>query len=741
MSSKFARAVATAVAAATSDPPPAPPQRPVVEEHFGTPVADPYRALEDLDDPAVRDWLATQSQMARAAFDALPGRQTLLTRLEEIERETPGAVAAASLLRDGEIVCLKRDAGQDVATLRYRPAGSHPEEVLVDPGSFPRADPADHLALECFAASPDGRHVIFGLAAAGSEETTLRILDRRTGSLLPESIPRVEAVYAWPCWLDDHTFTYAQRRPREAGAAEAETQAFTQARLHRLGSQPEDDLVVLGSDAAGSPRFEPLDFPSVFLTPGSRWAVGQVRHGDETDLSLFVAPAADLGTPGITWTPVCGRADMVTAFGIRGDEILLLTSCGAPRGRVVRTSLARPDVASAATVYEPESAVADAVAVAADAVYVGITDRAALGVVRVPHDEPDHAVRLTIGDDEPSATVVAARPDVAGVLLRTASWVRHGRILRYDPRNPGFTDTGLLSGGGRGPAELVAREVMVPSHDGVEVPLSIVHRRGLRVDGTAPAILVGYGAYGATTPMSFSAERLAWLERGGVIAVAHVRGGGAFGKAWHHAGRKTTKPNTWKDFIACAEFLVAEGLTLPARLCGSGRSAGGILIGRAITDRPDLFVAAHVGVGCTDMIRFETTANGPPNIPEFGSLAKEDEFRGLLAMSTLHQIRDGVPYPGVVLTHGINDPRVAPWQSAKTAARLQAATASPRPVLLRIDYHAGHGQGSTRRQAREELADVWSFFLWQCGDPHFQPAAGGAASPSPDAAGKERNPP
>ena len=379
---------------------------------------------------------------------------------------------------------------------------------------------------------------------------------------------------------------------------------------------------------------------------------------------------------------------------------------------------------AAATVFEPTTWVADALAVAADAVYVGITDRAARGVVRVPHDEPDAAVRLTVGDDEPSVGVVAARADVAGVLLRTSSWIRHGRILRYDPGLPGFTDTGLVAPQNR-PDDLVAREVMVPSHDGVEVPLSLVYRRGLPLDGTAPTLLLGYGAYGSTTPMTFPTERLAWLERGGVIAVAHVRGGGVFGKAWHHAGRKATKPNSWKDFIACAEHLVREGSTAPGRLCASGRSGGGILVGRAATERPDLFAAVHIGVGCTDMIRFETTANGPPNIPEFGTVTKAEEFRGLLAMSTLHHVRDGVRYPGILLTHGINDPRVAPWQSAKTAARFQAATAGPRPVLLRIDYHAGHGQGSTRRQAREELADVWAFFLWQCGVPEFQPAAGG----------------
>ena len=206
-----------------------------------------------------------------------------------------------------------------------------------------------------------------------------------------------------------------------------------------------------------------------------------------------------------------------------------------------------------------------------------------------------------------------------------------------------------------------------------------------------------------------------------MLALEHVRGGGAFGKQWHHAGRKLTKPNTWKDFIACAEHLIRTGYTSSAKLAGQGGSAGGILVGRSITERPDLFAAAHIAVGCTDMLRFETTTNGPPNVPEFGTASKKDEFGGLLEMSTLHHIHDGTEYPAVLLTHGINDPRVEPWMSAKTTARLQSASASGRPVLFRVDYHAGHGIGSKRSQRHAEQADTWAFLLWQFGAPAFQP--------------------
>src|SRR5205814_2433501 len=222
-------------------------------------------------------------------------------------------------------------------------------------------------------------------------------------------------------------------------------------------------------------------------------------------------------------------------------------------------------------------------------------------------------------------------------------------------------------------------------HDGAMVPLSIIHRADVKLDGSNPTLLYGYGSYGITEEPYYQAMRLAWLERGGVYAVANVRGSSVYGYDWYKAGYKTTKPNTWKDFIACAEYLIAQNYTTSARLGILGGSAGGILVGRAMTERPDLFAAVVPVVGVMDAVRAEATANGVPNIPEFGTVKKEDEFRGLLAMSSYHHVKEGVAYPAVLLIHGVNDPRVEWWQSAKMAARLQAATSSGKPILLDLE--------------------------------------------------------
>ena len=273
------------------------------------------------------------------------------------------------------------------------------------------------------------------------------------------------------------------------------------------------------------------------------------------------------------------------------------------------------------------------------------------------------------------------------------------------------------------PADVESKETKVSSYDGTLVPLSLIYKKGIKLDGSHPTLLDGYGAYSITIDPEFNPRYLAWIEQGGVLAFAHVRGGGEYGEEWHRAGMLQNKPNTWRDFIACAEYLIKQGYTSSAKLAGQGGSAGGILIGRAFTERPELFAAALSDVGLSDMIRDMFSPDGPLNVPEYGDLKDRQGFQNLFEMSAYYHVKDGTHYPAVMITTGINDPRVVPWEPGKMAARLQAATASGKPVLLRVDYHGGHGTiGGTKTQAEELSADKWSFLLWQFGVPAYQPA-------------------
>jgi len=714
--------------------PPVAPLRPVVDDYFGTKITDPYRYMESFTDAEVQKWVKGQAEYAEKTLGAIPGRDALLKRIDELDAGAPYTIFGLTRRPNREDYYFKQLASENVAKIYMRRDPIDAERLLVDPETFAKSNPSEHFTLSFYRVSPDDRHLLFGYAASGSEQTSLKVLDLQTGKELPEVIDRLEAEYAHPSWsADGKSFYYARRRKLGPNDPPTEGYKFTQAFRHVLGSDVASDTLVFGRDAAGSPEFAAMDFPAVLIPIGSKWAIGQVKHGDETDMTLYAAPQSELGTPEIKWRKICGRPDMVTEFTVRGDDIYLLTAYDAPRFRVVRTSLAAPDFYEAAVVVPPGEYVVDSIAAAADALYVGILRGVPNKIGRVPYEADAKMEELALPADQPSASIEFARPDLAGVIIRTRSWVREGHFSAYDSARSVFVDLNLVADGKYDrPEGVKATEVMVESHDGVEIPLSIIHRTGIKLDGSNPTLLQGYGAYGHTASMGYDPTNLAWLERGGILAIAHVRGGGAFGKAWHHAGRKLTKPNTWRDFIACAEYLVKEGYTSPAKLAGRGGSAGGILIGRAITERPDLFAAANIAVGCVDMLRFETTMNGPPNVPEFGTVSKEDEFRGLLEMSTLQHIADGTKYPAVILTHGINDPRVEPWQSAKATARFQAAQQAAqqaaeanlkdaRPVLFRVDYHSGHGIGSTRTQRHEERADVWSFFLWQFGAEGFQP--------------------
>jgi prolyl oligopeptidase len=310
---------------------------------------------------------------------------------------------------------------------------------------------------------------------------------------------------------------------------------------------------------------------------------------------------------------------------------------------------------------------------------------------------------------------VSAHPSAEGALVKIASWTTPQQILALDARTLEVEDTRLLPPSPVVFTGVVAEEVKAKSEDGTMVPLSIIRRADLPLDGGNPTWLIGYASYGFAEEPSFEPTHLAWLERGGVVAYCHARGGGEYGEEWHEAGKLKTKPNSIADFVACARQLVERKITSPAHLAGQGWSAGGIVAGGAITAHPELFGAAILRGGMLNALRFEQIPIGPFNTSEFGTVKTEEGFRMLSAIDAFHHVADGGAYPAVLVTTGIKDPRVSPWQSAKMAARLQAKSASGKPALLRVSFDDGHGNGSSRSQEQEELADTFAFLLWQIG--------------------------
>jgi prolyl oligopeptidase len=438
-------------------------------------------------------------------------------------------------------------------------------------------------------------------------------------------------------------------------------------------------------------------------------------------MRIWVAPLSSLNGDKTPWVKVTDTADDVTDLAVQGDALFLLSHKGASRFKVLKTSLSKPDLATAEVVVAPGESVVNGLVAAKDALYVRKMNGGNSELFRLeytPNAKQQQVALPFVGDMDG----LVSDPRLPGAVFSLGGWIRFGGYFAFEPSLGKVVDTGLQPQGKfDNPGTLVATEVHVKSHDGTLIPMSIVHKKGLKLDGSNPTIVYGYGAYGISSTPFFRPTWLPWFDRGGVLAVPHVRGGGEFGEDWYKAGYKTTKPNTWRDAIAGAEWLLANKYTSTPKMSIMGGSAGGIFVGRSITDRPDLFGAAVDQVPVSDLMRAEFSANGVPNIPEFGTVKTEEGFKGLFAMSSYHWVKDGVKYPAVLLTTGFNDPRVDSWEAGKLAARLMAATASGRPILLRIDFDEGHGMGSTKKAAYEERADTFAFLFWQAGVKGFQP--------------------
>jgi prolyl oligopeptidase len=697
--------------------PPVAPERPVTDDYFGTRVVDPYRWMEDAKSAEATDWMKAQDAHTRSVLERIPGRRALLDRITSLSEA--GTLVYQVIQAGSRYFYLKQAPGDDNGKLYVRDDLRGKERLLVDPTKTSRQEP--HYSIDYFVPSRDGRYVAYGISPGGSEESILHIIESATGKDLGESIDR--ALFGLVTWLPDgKTFLYLRLQAPAAKAAPTDKYLKSRIYQHTIGTHKngDGDAAVFGYDVSPRVPVAPDEVSFITASPASPWALGVVVKFVKNEVSLYAAPLDTVGRADTPWKEIAGEDDDVTKFDLHGDTVYLLTHKNASSYKVVRTSLASPDFDKAETVVPAGKSVLTGLGVAEDALYVQQLDGGIGRVLRVDFSTGGQSSPVPL-PYEGSIGEFVVNAEKPGLLMKLTSWTEPQLWYAFDPAANRVTDTGLRPRSPVDYSQIESREVKVASYDGTLVPLSIVMKKGMALDGSHPTLLNGYGAYGITLDPGFNPVLLAWLERGGIFAVAHVRGGGEYGEDWHTAGQKGTKLNTAYDFIACGEYLVDEGYTSSAKLGGQGGSAGGITVGRALTLRPELFAAILDDVGASDTLRFEQTPNGPPNTPEFGTVQIENEFHGLYAMSPYTHVRKGVPYPAVLLTTGVNDPRVAPWEAAKMTARLQAATSSDRPVLLRVDYDAGHGIGSTKSQANAETADQWSFLLWQFGDPGYRP--------------------
>jgi prolyl oligopeptidase len=652
----------------------------------GVAVADPYRWLEKDDDPEVAAWSTAQERHLRDALDALPERPAIRARLRELF--SIGTLGPPSPHR-GRYFYEKRAGAAEQPVLYVREGRNGPDRVLIDPATL---SPDATSALDWYYPSADGRLLAYGVSEGGSEKSVLRVRDVETGRDLKGTIPFTRACSLE--WLPDASGFYYTRYPEPGTVPTGEEDYDRRVFLHRLGSDWREDALVFAPA-------EHEDWPNVHLAPdGGLLAVSVSKGWTRTDVYLREGDRP--------FVPVVVGEDAVFGVTVRNRDLFLHTNLGAPRFRLFCVDPDRPERGAWREVLPEAEDVLEGAAV--------VNDRILALRLR------DASSRLFLHNLDGRLLREIELPVLGSVAGLTGEWDGDEAFFGFSSYTfpPAVYRVSLADGScetwQRVEADVdvsafVTRLVRFPSRDGTEVSMFLVHRKDRPDDGTGATVLTGYGGFAVSHTPAFGRTLLLFLEAGGLYAVVHLRGGGEYGEDWHRAGMLARKQNAFDDFLAAADLLIANGHVAKDRLAIMGGSNGGLLVGAALTQRPDLFRAVVCQVPLLDMLRYPLYRIARLWIPEYGDPDDPEAFAWLLAYSPYHRVVEGTPYPAVLLTAGESDSRVDPMHARKMTARLQAASSSGRPVLLRQETRAGHGQGKPVSKLVEEWSDVWTFLF------------------------------
>ena len=684
----------------------------VVETHWGMKINDSYRWLEDIKNPEVINWFKAQSEYTNSQLAKIPGQDKLIQEFKDLDamrsvRYHPVAKAGGKYFYEKRLPSeqMNKFYSQDIKTGK--------ETLLFDPQTHVAGKTFD---FETFV-SDDGSRILFSLGEAGNEVSDLHIYDVRSGKFLPEIIP----LALGPSFVlgSSDQITYTQMKNYDVH--DPQTMLNMPSKLHVVGTPVSSDKILTSSSSHPELNIQPQEMP-ILMTFANSPYLFMGKFTVENNHTMYFAPKSELNQNKINWKPLTTASDEVQNIIAYGNDLYLLSSKGNSHFNILKTNLKNPDLKNAEVVFKGTSEwKVSKIFLAKDFIIINKSKNELIikqsfynlktGKVSSPKIKLEGNImarNISTQDNE--------------ILLSNTGWNIPNQFSTLDLETEKITknpfaiiyNMPFLK-------NIVAEEIEVRSHDGTMVPLSIIYdKTKVKRDGASIGYMLGYGSYGISLTPSFRLEFIPFLTNGAVVAIAHVRGGGEKGTDWHLGGKKTTKPNTWKDFNACAEYLIQNKYVSDKKLAISGGSAGGILIGRAVTERPDLYRVAIPTVGIMNALRMEFDPNGPANIAEFGTIKDETEFKALLEMDSYHQIKKGVKYPALLVTTGFNDPRVSSYNPAKFAAKMQNENGSKNPVFLDVNYDAGHFGGSTRDEYFKEESKKIAFILWQCGHPDFQ---------------------
>jgi prolyl oligopeptidase len=677
---------------------------PIVEDYFGTTVADPYRWLEDLDSPATGTWVAAEAKLTEEYLASNPARRRIRARVAALyDFEKIGTP-----FHEGGRYFYTRNTGlQNQSVLLTATDLSGPPAVALDPNAL-SAD--GRLAAVGYVASRDGRLLAYGVSVSGSDWTEWHIHDLSTGKDLPDVIRYTK--YYEPAFSHDGAGLYYSAFPPPRPGEELSAPDVGNALYyHSIGTPTSADRKVFQESAHPGWQFKP------YLSSEGRWLVivgGDGEVGDSGRENIYLL---DLTTLHANVKPVAIGFDAAYIYvGADAGSVFLLTTLDASRGKVIAIDPNRPDRGNWKNVIAEGS---DAI----DLTETSVTLVDHQFIVRTIHDA--HSQVRTYGlDGTPGREINLPGPGTARgfgghpndreTFYSFTDLITPPTVYRYDLES-GRSAVFRAPKAAFDPSSLIERQVFYPSKDGTRIPMLLAYRKGLKLDGQNPVLLYGYGGFGVSMLPAFNPSRIAWIEMGGVYAIANIRGGGEYGEAWHRQAIRAHKQVVFDDFIAASEWLITQRYTSARRLAILGGSNGGLLVGACVTQRPDLFGAAVAQVGVMDMLRFNLFGQGAGWVGDYGSPQNPEDFKALYAYSPVHNVHQGTRYPATMVITGDHDTRVMPMHSFKFAAALQNAQAGPAPVLLYLETSSGHGGGNTVTQAIEQSADIYGFLTENLG--------------------------
>ncbi|MBX3356899.1 MAG: S9 family peptidase [Phycisphaeraceae bacterium] len=717
ISRMFGVCAAGAVSMVALGAPPETAKKPVTNEYHGVKVVDEYQWLENWEDPAVRAWSDAQNEYARSVLDHLPNIEAIRARITDL--------SSSDTVRHTEL----HAAGGKLFVLKHQPPKQQPfivvmesadrpetERVVVDPNVI---DTKGLTAIDWYRPSADGKLLAVSMSQGGSEAGDVHVFDVATGKPVGSVVPRVNGGTAGGdlAWAADGSGFWYTRYPRGNERAAEDMDFYTQVYFHPLGGKTEEDRYEIGKDF---PRIAEINLET---SKDGKNVLATVQDGDGGEFSHFVR------FPDGSWKQLTGFKDKVVHGSLGGNgDVYFVSRNGAPKGKIITMPLTGS--LKDAVEIVPEAPDANIETLFSDKIGIVVTKNRLYLIDQVGGPNRVRVFnRLGMPELSPTVLPVSSVDHVVAtdgdeVLIHNESMLEPAAWYRFNPKNGDLRKTALASTSPVSFADCeVVRETAV-SKDGTKVPMTILMRKGTKLDGNNPTILWGYGGYGVSISPNFRAVRKVWLEQGGVFAVAHLRGGGEYGDQWHREGNLTKKQNVFDDFAACCRRLEEAGYTSPKKLAIMGGSNGGLLMGALMTQHPELFGVCVSHVGIYDMLRVELSPNGAFNVTEFGTVKDPEQFRALAAYSPYQHVTAGKDLPPILMLTGANDPRVDPMHSRKFTAALQAASSNP--VLLRTSATSGHGIGSSLSERIEQDVDVYGFLFDQLGVNYTVP---GGATP------------